>query len=353
MAFAATMFAACSETEMLNGINEPQKAIGFETYSNKATRATENNSGDYSTGMSVHHNAYKVWAYRSTSDDLAFDGVEVKAADNTYSPVQYWDNDATEYNFYAAAPASFAWGFEENIVNKDKAYLTANVTLAGTNFATKTTAPASTFKNVDGDQDLLVSAPCNVEKAKFTTTPVNLQFIHILSRLNVIVKKGATAPVNMTLKSLVVKNLKKTGEFDGSKPASVAGNNTRWNSSNPAVELYKVENYNLTTEANYVFEGLVIPQNITYEDVKLDGTGITDKACIEVTYVIGTAPNVEEYVAYYNLAALFGATALNPTVAFYEGWQNTLTITFNPTAIEFTALAEVWENEVTGAPAID
>lgn len=352
MAFAATMFAACSETEMLNGINEPQKAIGFETYSNKATRATENNSGSYSTGMSVHHDAYKVWAYRSTSDVLAFNGVVVNAADNTYSPVQYWDNDATEYNFYAAAPASFAWGFEGNTINKDEAYLTANVTLEGTNFATKTTTPASTFKNVGGDQDLLVSAPCKVEKAKFTTTPVNLQFIHILSRLNVIVKKGATAP-DMTLKSLVVKNLKKTGAFDGSKPASVAGNNTRWDSSNPAVELYKVENYDLTTEANYVFEGLVIPQNITYEDVELDGTGITDKAYIEVTYVIGTAPNEEEYVAYYNLAALFGATALDPTVAFYEGWQNTLTITFNPTAIEFTASAEVWENEVTGGVTIN
>ena len=61
----------------------------------------------------------------------------------------------------------------------------------------------------------------------------------------------------------------------------------------------------------------------------------------------------EIFEASYNLAAAFmnmnnnmfegdGTTDLNAKFAFYEGWQNTLNITINPSTIQFTADVAEW-----------
>lgn len=59
----------------------------------------------------------------------------------------------------------------------------------------------------------------------------------------------------------------------------------------------------VVADYKYVYQGLVIPQVLEYEDVKLDGSNIESctKPYIKVVYTLDD----EEYTAYYNLAAVF------------------------------------------------
>ena len=49
LAFASLMMAACANNDLVDDLvkEEVPQAIGFETFAQKATRATENNDKDY------------------------------------------------------------------------------------------------------------------------------------------------------------------------------------------------------------------------------------------------------------------------------------------------------------------
>lgn len=352
LAAATMMFAACAETELVNenAVEGTPQAIGFETFANKATRA-ENSSAGYTNGvMSQHHDKFAVWAYKNTSDALVFKNTEITSSDYSYSPTRYWDKTATKYEFYAAAPKETtpAWEFVENTTNKDKAYFKlTDATLAATNFVTiPSTNLITTFKGLSGDVDWMIADKCPVINTNFaeTTYKVQLNFIHILSRLNIIVKKSQTAPT-ITLNSVIVKGLNLKGSFNENEAeADGTGKINRWELANPAVTTsdYKyATNYALTSNNDYILQSLVIPQEVKYQSVKTDGSnlGTSPEAYLEIVYTI----NEEIFKAYYNLAAVFGSSSAN--VPFNEGYQNTLTITIAPEAINFTSNVALWVND--------
>ena len=68
MAAAATMLAACTQTDFVNEIStETPKAIEFEGgFVNKATRS-ENSNTSYNETFSDHHNTFAVWAYKKAT----------------------------------------------------------------------------------------------------------------------------------------------------------------------------------------------------------------------------------------------------------------------------------------------
>jgi hypothetical protein len=198
---------------------------------------------------------------------------------------------------------------------------------------------------------------------------------------------------------------------------------------------YKTSGLAVTGDAQYIIESLVIPQNISYERVALDGgshdleaaitetyyetyaeytaakpyetpelteaqfTAIKDdidnaapedkakvtktaakpavaaytavantsKPYFRIKYTIqggtGSEAYTETFTSYYNLVAAFknydndghqsNGTAIasgEDKIAFNEGWQNTLHITINPTAIEFTADVAEWADQYATAP---
>lgn len=109
IAAAATMFAACAETDLVNDVNvatAPQ-AIGFETFANKATRA------EITDVTGLQGVGFQVWGYKAataetmdwTNQYTVFDNVAVSYTDGAwgYEDKQYWDRTST-YKFYAAAP---------------------------------------------------------------------------------------------------------------------------------------------------------------------------------------------------------------------------------------------------------
>ncbi len=357
LAATTMLFAACAQNDVVNELAQEsaQQAIGFETFTNKATRGTENSGAAYDNGeMKEHHDDFAVWAYKNTSDVLVFNNTKVNSANYEYSPLRYWDKTATGYQFYAAAPQTTtpAWEFVGNTANKDKAYfMLTDATLAATNFVTTpSTALLKTFKGLSGDVDWMIAAKCGIGTAQFEQT-VQLNFIHILSRLNVIVKKSATAPV-ITLNSVTVKGLNLQGTFNENLvAANGSGKTSRWTGANPAVTTtdYKfTSDFTLTQDNNYVIQSLVIPQEVDYQSVKTDGSnlGASPEAYLEIIYNI----NRETFKAYYNLAAVFGASA--GSIPFNEGYQNTLTITIDPAAISFNSSVASWDI-LSGSEDID
>lgn len=373
LAAAALMFAACAQFDTVNEVpeSEPQ-AIGFETFANLPTKATENSNhlnSLYSTALETHHTTFKVWASKQLADASYVDvyatpGIVSYAASKwTASPLKYWDKSASNYQFYAAAPEEIGWAYNESVANDGSTgyiTLTSAYSLEGTsddNIATRTTALKNTWLESDGnDIDLMIAAACKVENATYNVAApeaVGLNFIHILSKLNIAVK---TTEANVVLKALDVCGLNNTSasfnenadidgdsDFDSDDMTALqSGSHKRWATATSTglytlglgTELALTED----VEAVYTHEYLVMPQLQTrQDDCKGLGTAPANDAYIYIEYTLGG----ELYKTYYGLAEAF-AIAKGSTLAFNEGWQNTLTITIQPDAIVFTGKVAVW-----------
>ena len=110
MAAAATIFAACSETDFVNPVYEAQNEIGFDNHVGKTTRAEITDEAALAA-----EGGFVVWGYKTATAGLTWDGtktittifngVNVYGEDGnwTYANKKYWDKTST-YNFYAVAP---------------------------------------------------------------------------------------------------------------------------------------------------------------------------------------------------------------------------------------------------------
>ena len=368
LAASTMMFAACAQTDMVNEVvtEEAPQAIGFETFANKATRA-ENNQTNYTDGLESHHSNFTVFAGKKIQDPdgmptteavysnknegtVSYDSSKSKWGAN---PLKYWDKTASEYYFYAGAPADAKWEFAIYRNDYSTGYLKyADFTLAGENIADGTNTHYNnwTKNSSKNDIDLMIAAPNTVNRTSYNKPEpenVHMQFNHILSRLSIKVNKGSTIPQGQKLEltSLVVYNMKNTGSFDESKDAAdQTPKITRWETKNDTYELPAVEVTNEITSAIYTHQYLVIPQAVNYEAIDTDGSGTNDEAYFRIDYKIDDEP----YYAYYNLAQAFGQ---NGSLNFQEGWENTLTITINPDIIVFDANVSEWQDYVGNGSA--
>lgn len=334
IAAAALVMSACVENDTFrkdvvnNGENNG--AIGFTSFTEKVTKA-ENSEGLYTWTFFDHQESFLVWARKNnqpTNNIFDDNGTKVtvtkegEAYKYTYDPDRYWDKIADSYHFYAAAPApaegsAWSWKFiDDNITssdNIDKGYFKIEdnkFSLNGVNLQSVENAPAAqdklknSFKTaVKGsakDIDLLIAAPCKVENSyynKANPDAVNLNFIHILSKLNITIstalpKEGTNKHV-VNLLGFEVKNVPNTGSFDENSKELNPKKQIRWtldSETNPTktsiptgIEAYNATNYTIvdakkvavpystdTPAKKYIVESLFIPQAIKYERVALD-----------------------------------------------------------------------------------
>ena len=460
----AAIVVSCTDTNSIKrDIQENDGAISFETYASKQTRA-ENSTALYTWAFVNHHSSFQVWGFKSNepTNDI-FKGLVVSVGGDqntptyTYSPARFWDKAAAKYHFYAAAPdmgtGDQKWTFVptaiQNAETLGSGYFTTSAVITGTNLknlsnAGPSTNPTNTFKGVtDGDVDKMIASPCEFVQSRYAKAnpeKVQLNFNHILSKLNITVAKGANVASNdftVTLKEFAVYNVIKNGSFSEQNAAAQTGTNTRWTPGTEVVTYNALTNQspatlNVTTTPNYIVESLVIPQNIDYKLVALDGAAKTaadavarelydtwddyitakphyiitkeqfnalksasdldafrtamgnneitqqqydalineitkvfpvdavpatdavttnPKPYFKIKYSIKYPDNVEdEFEAYYNLAAAFGATESDGNtengdesiIEFNEGWQNTLHIIISPEKIDFTADVAEW-----------
>lgn len=364
IAFAASMLAACSSQSIVDDLNNEPSEIAFETFTEKQTKA-ENSGKTTTTALESHHESFKVWGAKvATTHQTVYaasaPGIVNYSTDKwVANPLKFWDKSATNYYFYAAAPSNQSWdlAFTSESDMSDATITLANYKLTGVNVrTTASTAPTDSWKTNGGaDIDLMIASPCKVERTSYNKAnpdKVNLQFNHILSRLNVLVKKGTNIEdCIVSLKELKVYNMKNKGSFnekpDGLTAAQLAtGTVARW--ATPTVDgtylptaitlSATTKNDGVTTTAQYVLETLIMPQNVAYQDIDASGSGTHDEPYIYIKYSI----DGEDFYGYYNLAAAFGLSATG-NISFFEGWQNNLTVTINPASIEFDAEVFDWD----------
>ena len=458
IAAAALILTACSDVESLKEVNNESNnnAISFSTFTSKQTRA-ENSTALYKWAFINNHNDFQVWGYKDIAPESAvFEATKVKvtgdaaATSYAYDTLRFWDKTAENYHFYAAAPAmpegenpAWKWSFVSTGITTastlNKGYFKTTSELTGVNLKNQTeVGPSATLTDYfkgQADIDKLIAAPCDFAKSRYAKPNpevVQLNFNHILSKLNITVRKGANISDDLyvvNLKRFEVKDMQAKGDFSEESAAVATGTNTRWSTADYAdskvdyVALTKVaslknaQNNNepelaVTNSDQYIVESLVIPQDIDYKKVALDGkqyaavahadavyyadyaeycaakpvealteaqfdaiiadpTSASAADLAEVTkvpeieaqeaidavttnskpyFVITYTINDEVFTAYYNLAAAFGATgaASNDKIAFNEGWQNTLHIVINPDKIEFTADVAEWATNENG-----
>lgn len=501
-AVAATMLTACVNTEILKDYDIPQEsendgAILFTSFADNVTKGTaENSEALYTWTFFDHQESFKVWGRKAgQATHEIFDGTTVTVTEDagvytyTYSPARFWDKSAAKYNFYAAAPADDSWDFNDDDIDEDHlgaGYFETSATLNGVNLKhVDNDGPGATLSNVfkeipvsstndATDIDKLIAAPCEVTKTYYNRAnpqAVNLNFIHILSKLNVTISTSlydADHEYDVDLLAFEIHNMPNAGDFNESTDFIDTKKAMRWTLADPAsttdiltgiivddnetpedatddtdehVDVALPTEAKTTGNKTYIVESLIIPQNITYQRVALDGLAhdeetenavyFTDwkdytqsvpvealtKAQFDSLYIIeGETYTVKTLAQYrtlggkeetteaqfnqllakitktpainipayevpsepfftikysidgdiftqnFNLAAAFLGYTNNSqkknsdgdfidltgddatTFPFYEGWQNTLNIIINPTAIEFTADVAEWSS---------
>ena len=386
---AAAAMVACSQNDVLvDNISESkaETAIGFATDMNTMTRA-ENSSAAIGAALEYYHPAFGVWGYKTvgTGDEqtvfnnqaCTWTTTSVSApftttGDWVYSPIRYWDKTA-KYDFYAYAPATAAFAINTPATGSTypyKHYLTLSTfTVDGKSLAqddeptgqyTASTAAYDLFADkIANNKDLMIAD--NVLDVTYVPQRVQLNFNHILSRLNINIKTtiptyvaadNTTTPATpasgatVTLNSIQIKNMNSTGAFDESaadnstsSPKLNEGTAARWSwttatkytfgvtftttsgtvsatatdyvstSAAPTAADMNVIPYSTPT-ANvdkFFYQGLIMPQTVECENVPLDGTGYADfeTPYLVIDYTIKYSETESETnVAYYNLAAV-------------------------------------------------
>ena len=418
-AAAATMLTACVNLDTLNGVDDYQapNSIGFSTFTTHQTKA-ENSTEDATSSLSNFNTTFLVWGYKTinntpayvfgktSGDTPTYPGQLVQYSNPswTYSPIRGWDKSASQYDFYAAAPSTASWVWDET----NNALALNNFVITGTNAVSTvgTENTASEAISVDSE-DLMISTNKTVAPAQYGTA-VQLDFNHILSRLNIGIQKGSEVyDYTVKLNSIKIFNLINKASFDEDADLTnvipAYGNNTdeghdtrayilshgvaaRWTKSTVATDKFttgQMQYVNaegleitsseaipthdpaVTSSYQYVFKGLVIPQTSAFAQTKLptdntynettdlniDGSNRDDLGLpyIEIDFEIGTTVGStytkgDGFKYYYNLADVFNGDGTG-AFTFCEGWQNTLLITLKPDVIEFTPLVYNWEDK--------
>lgn len=320
IAAAAAIFAACQDTDSIREIKDKgtnNAAITFATGSEKLTRA-ENSDALYTWTFFVHQSDFKVWGYKILDPTVAVfgeeDGKGTKVTvvedngsykysydENGTKPLRFWDKISPSYQFFAAAPAQPTdglWTFNYTGATAD-AYGTGlfstTSSLHGVNLQSVKNGKASgnlrnSFKEAtvengtEKDIDKMIAAPCQVEQSSYNKAnpdAVHLNFIHILSKLNVTIKTDLASNLyTVKLLDFKVMNMPGKGNFTEDNNPSQSGNNSRWNQtgytySDKINYLTGIDNstnaVDVTSSKKYIVESLVIPQDINYERVALDG----------------------------------------------------------------------------------
>lgn len=318
----AAIVASCSDTDTFKQINtaedgENGAAIGFTSFTDKVTKAAaENSDALYTWTFFDHQENFRVWARKAgQATNEIFNGTIVTVTESsnvytyTYSPARFWDKNATKYHFYAAAPAEpadGAWTFVDNNISADASlnagYFTTATLLNGVNLKSVTNGgPDANLDNIfkeatlaDGstkDIDKLIAAPCEVLNTyynKANPDAVNLNFIHILSKLNITIATklyDANHAYDVDLLAFEVHNIPNAGDFSEATAIPNDKKIIRWtrtgttttniltgidNSTNK-VDVANPSAVNTTGAKTYIVESLIMPQNIEYERVALDG----------------------------------------------------------------------------------
>lgn len=201
---ATAMFASCTNDEMVE--MNPQSAIGFETFVDKSTRATDVTKANLT--------AFEVYGWRTKdATEQIFDAQAVTANNGvcTYSPLQYWVG-GYKYDFEAVAPKSGEKG-----VTVNDTYGASTITFVSDSETDLIYASAS--KDLSSyDYGTLAAAP----------GVVDLTFGHLLSRVKFtfINRADANSVAKIAVTDVKITNAGTTGVYTPSNGTWAAATET-------------------------------------------------------------------------------------------------------------------------------
>ena len=310
--------------EQQNPQEEVQTPISFATFADKQVRSQ-------SVLMEDYHNTIAVYGVKeNVTVQTVFNNVTLTHTtpggtpnDWAYSPLRYWDKQAT-YEFIAFAPAAAPMAYElhtDGKVTGGQFKTSDPYTLVGQNLQSGT-SNAEIYTGFTGgtgkDTDIMLApmVPANGT----TKGIVNFNFYHILSKLNVAVKLNASLGSSVKVKNITITGLKDTGTY-----TDAAGWTAASTLSDPD---YKLQFSNATgvevssASSLYFIESLVMPQAMA-------GT-------LNMEYTISTGGYSETYYYAQSLADIF------TTTTFDKGSNYTITFTISPSVITFDAKVSNW-----------
>lgn len=369
LAAAAAMMVSCMENEKIGNLDvyEASRVIGFNTISEKATRANVES-------LETYHTTFAVWSTKKSNntgaveavfngddanDIITYDATKMEPNNWTYSPYRYWDKQAT-YNFVAVAPNSdiIRYNKPADVANNEGTYVTrdnAGYTLVGQNLQPDTATTAEIkigFVGGNGDTDLMTATKVTRNGAA-AIEDVNFEFKHILAKLNIAIAKDPIYDnVKVLIKDVTVSGLDDNGKYNegisnqnsnwiSAASANAANYKLAWENAN-GVELLKGtgegENYE-PGKFLYFVESLVMPQSI--EEYTKENDVWTKGEYVTINYTIVSGDNSENY--NYVLPLYEGDVKVFDN--FQERNNYTIFLTVRPNVITFDASTNVWTDK--------
>lgn len=243
VAVAALALAGCSKNETVEVASN--RAIGFESFVGKATRAVINGAGDLTS--------FNVFGGYSSLTNNFNDVVVTKGEGEgewTYGNTQYWEASKT-YTF--------------------QAYAGAEATAKATNNGVEFTGFVAT-----GDKDLLAADVVSVQTGEDSAPTsgvvggkVQFNFRHVLSMIKFTFESTLAENVKITITDLQVKNLNRKGNYN---PA--ASNTGTWEdlSENTTPYDLNVDGVFDSKATKESTEVIVLPQNIAADAIEVTFT---------------------------------------------------------------------------------
>ena len=390
---AAAAMVACTNQEVLTDAlresNSTPSAIGFNSYSEKSTKAGVNDINS----LEYFHDSFVVYGNKqSVNNPERIDSVfgrlatgagtlngtvckykdpdmDANLGDWRYEFPRYWDRQA-KYWFIAYAPASannpirLLYHEAKALVgNSNNKFVTESpYVLAGTNIQATPTESEKlkgfTTQN-GGDLDLMVSNAVyelgsNHDSYNNTNNSVHFIFRHILSKLNVTIDKTEAVDKSIvTLKEIRIEGLKDCGTYDSKKYVSNADTVINgWTASYSQVPSTYTITFTGSKALNngnkpvdgphqkgtpiYFIESLIMPQQITADDnVKM-----------YLSYSIKENKEGAPEQAFNDQEIDFSdITEFNNE--FLEGYNYTLRLTIGPDLIMLTPEMSSWTDLAT------
>lgn len=377
------MLAACYDNVKLNNDPEFQPTandmIGFSTYSEKATRASETNS----VNLYDFYKTFDVYAWKNSGADEqnVFNHVPVEyfttdtqgtyvyktapAKPSTewgaswatsfkgwfYQEIRYWDKLATDYNFYAIAPYEPTPSPALAIANGDSNIKIGSATDTYKISEEKNLAGYPTITNdkkyFGFNKDYMLA-----DKSETKYQLVSLNFHHILTKFNVMItltdKYIGSQP--FTIKELDIVGLEDEGYFVYGTNMTTNGWTTK-SGSKYDIKLDKdfiLKNVPESVEDKTEYSGyywiqtLIFPQTLTCASPGALKEAPASKY-LYIEYTIGT----EIFKAYYDLAYVFDNTLIaGETYDLEQGSEYTINIKVGPEPIVFEANASKWADDL-------
>ena len=351
---AAIAAVACTKIHEVTPVTQGPE-IGFGTWADVMTKGRT--ATDTNFGSGDKFNVFGSKTVSSTTsvvfngDEVSFDGTNWN-----YSPARFWDPSASGYNFFAISPAEL---------------LPTDMSAAAKETAATTGAFSTKELTFDGTvaYDVLVAKKTPVAPAAYNT-PVNLDFQHVASLVDVKIKKSyALKDATVTVTAISLENIVKKGTYNVASYVTTAGADL----NKPVVA---VANWTpAASEATGSFAGTTgaVGQYgyASVEGEALSGTPLnafTSFVAMPQALVPATGANPQQIKISYTITTTVGETIThsNKTVAFAAfdtvdnkvntdtqaatAWNpNThyiYTLTLDAHKIDFTASITNWDSTV-------